>query len=302
MLSFSCLYILFTFNIIYQLQQSQALTTLHPNETHTITASYQIKNNPHETATMRSTTLFLGLGFTMAVNVSAAPLSELAPSTRPLFTPVCCSVHASNATGVANVTSGESPNHTHTPDCEHNSDGKQDITETKGHATEGKDHTAEVVGNPSPYPAFNATDYPHPHSDQAHNHTSEYCSHPSHHNTTSTGATHDTITHPKMLNTSAESTHNHTGNHCTHPIHYKGTIPTGHSYNKKSVSPRVDVTVCLGADCQESEVVTANVNSAGDLTGINVKNSKRMVKGQDREISYEDIARQMSGARIAGGM
>ena len=264
----------------------------------TQSTSYQTRNNLRETATMRSTTLFLWLGFIMAANVSAAPLSALAPSTRPLFTPVCCSVHASNAsnaTRVANIISGESANHTHTPDCEHKSDAK-------GHATEGKDHTAEVMSNPSPYPAFNATDYPHPHTVQAHNHTSEYCNHPSHHTTTSTGATHDKIIHPKIPNASAESTHNHTGYHCTHPIHYNGTIPTGHSYNKKSVSPRVDVTVCLGAHCQESEVVTANVNSAGDLTGINVKNSKRMVKGQGREISYEDIARQMSGAPIAGGM
>lgn len=232
----------------------------------------------------------------MAAKVSAAPLSELAPSTRPLFTPVCCSV-PSNATRVANVTSGESSNHTHTPDCGH----KQDITKAKGQATEGNDHTAEVMGNPSPYPAFNSTDYPHPHTVEAHNHTSEYCNHPSHHNSTSIGATHGKTTHPKMLNASAESTHNHTGYHCNHPIHYNGTNPTGHNYEKKSVSPRVDVTVCLGADCQESEVVTASVNSAGDLTGINVKNGKRMVKDHKREFAYKDIARQMSGAQIAGG-
>ena len=106
-----------------------------------------------------------------------------------------------------------------------------------------------------------------------------------------------------MLNASAESTHQHTGYRCAHPTHHNGTIPTGHSYAKKSLSPRVDVTVCLGADCQESEVVTANINSAGDLTGMNVKDSKGTVmKRQDREFSYEDIARQMSGSLVAGGV
>lgn len=247
---------------------------------------------------MRSTTLFLGLGFTMAASVNAAPLPELVPSTRPLFTPVCCDIHASNATGVANGTSGESANHTHTPDCEHDYGGKHKITkahnvttEAKGHATEGKEHTAQVMGNPSPYPAFNASGYLHPHTGQVHNHTGDYCKHPSHHNTTSTGATYDKIIHPKMLNASAESSHNHTGDHCTHPAHHK-----------KSVFPRIDVTVCLGAECQESKVVTADVDSAGTLMGMNIQNSKRIVEGQDREISYEDVARQMSGALIAGGI
>lgn len=252
---------------------------------------------------MRSTTLFLGLGLTMAAKVSAAPLSELSPSTRPLFTPICCDVDTGNATGVANVTSGESTNHTHTPDCVHEFNGKHNTTKVKGHATEGKNDTAEATGNPSPYPAFSATDYPHSHSVQAHNHTSEDCNHPSHHNTSTTSATHDKINHPKMLNASAEAAaHNHTGYHCTHPTHRNGTIPTGHSYKKKSVDPRVDVTVCLGADCQKSEVVTASVDSAGDLTGINMEDSKRMMRRQEREISYEDVATQMSGSLIVGGV
>ena len=64
----------------------------------------------------------------------------------------------------------------------------------------------------------------------------------------------------------------------------------------------VDVTVCLAADCQDSKVVTANVNSAGELTGVDAKDSKRVVKRQVSEMSYEDVAREMSGARIAGGM
>lgn len=66
--------------------------------------------------------------------------------------------------------------------------------------------------------------------------------------------------------------------------------------------PRVDVTVCIGADCKESKIVTANVNSAGEVTGVDARHSRRMVKRRDTEISYKDVARQMSGGEIAGGV
>ncbi len=60
--------------------------------------------------------------------------------------------------------------------------------------------------------------------------------------------------------------------------------------------------VCLGGDCKDSTEVTANLDGAGQLTGIEAKNSKGIVGRQDTELTYEDIARQMSGARVAGGM
>ena len=65
--------------------------------------------------------------------------------------------------------------------------------------------------------------------------------------------------------------------------------------------PRVDVTVCMGPDCKESKVVTANVNSAGEVTGVEARNSRRIVKRRDTEIAYKDVVRQMSGGGIAGG-
>lgn len=220
---------------------------------------------------------------------------------RPLFT-VVSRVHASTATGVANFTAGEFPKHKHTPDCEHHYSAKPNITtlhthnltsEANGHAPQGKDDAAKTTGNPSPYPGFNASAYAHPHAIQAHNHTKEDCNHPSHHNNTATSATYDKIIHPTMLNARADSSRNSPG-------HYIGTR-THHGGDEKSLIPRVDVTVCLGADCKDSKVVTANVNSAGDLTGVDAKDSKGMVKRQDTEISYEEVARQMSGAGIAGG-
>ncbi|CAF9937464.1 MAG: hypothetical protein ALECFALPRED_007257 [Alectoria fallacina] len=298
---------------------------------------------------MRSTTLFLAFGFALAATTSAAPLSQLTPSMRPSFT-VVSRVDASTATGVANVTAGESPKHEHTPECEHNYNGKHNVTshythnldsEGKGNATEAEDHATKAMGNPLPYPGINASAYAHPHTVQAHKHTGDYCNQPFHNSTTTTGASYDKIIHPRMPNaemprahnhtgyycthpshhngTSAphgykyhdkklmgpnsDETHNHTGYSCTHPLHHNGTTTTiGHSYEKKSAIPSVDVTVCLGADCKESKVVTANVDSAGELTGIDAKDSKRQVKRQVSEMSYEDVARQMSGARIAGGI
>lgn len=52
--------------------------------------------------------------------------------------------------------------------------------------------------------------------------------------------------------------------------------------------------------------MTAEVDSAGALAGAVVaKNGERgvvVLKRRDGEMSYEDVARQMSGAGIAGGM
>ncbi|KAL9137074.1 MAG: hypothetical protein Q9175_001722 [Cornicularia normoerica] len=257
---------------------------------------------------------------------------------RPLFT-VVSSAPASTATGVTNVTADELPNQKHTTDCEHNHNAKHNITshhahnsttESKDHVTKGKDHAAKLLGNPSPYPGFNASAYAPPHAVQAHNHTGDYCNHPSQHNTTTTGATSDKIIHLRKFNANVDSLHNNTRGHCAHLPHYNGTkthyelkhdgacnhtgysctrlshhngaTTAGHGRDKKSVIPRFDVKVCLGADCKNSKVVTANVNSAGELTGVDTKNSKRMVKRQDTEISYEDVARQMSGGEIAGGV
>lgn len=247
---------------------------------------------------MYPTTFVIAIGFTLAVLSSAAPVSERAPARRSLFTPVCCQENASNNTGVANVTVGGFPDHKHNPDCEH------EYNTTKGHATEGNDHATKTMGNSSPYQRFNASAYVHPHAIQAHNHTGDHCSHPSHHNTTTTDATYDNQIHSKLLNASADSSHTHTGSHCPYPSHHNGSTTTGHSYDKKSVIPRVDITVCMGADCKDSTSVTANVNEAGEVTGVDARKSKskRMGEGQDREISYEDVARQMSRGGIAGGV
>ena len=228
----------------------------------------------------------------------------------PLFT-VVSRVHASTATGVANLTAGESPSHKHTPDCERKYNADHNVTshlhnlttQSKGHAMEEGQEAAKAMGNPSPYPRFNASAYNHPHADQAHNHTGDYCNHPSHHNETATDATYDKMIHPRMLQANAKSSHNHTGDYCTHPSHHSSTTSTtANSYDKKSVSPGVDVTVCLGADCSDSKVVTANLNSAGELTGVDAQNGRRVVRRQDTEVWYEDVARQMSGAEIAGGI
>ena len=67
--------------------------------------------------------------------------------------------------------------------------------------------------------------------------------------------------------------------------------------------PEVDVTVCLGAGCKATELVRAKVNDSGRLSGVGAKNSKDgVIRRQDTGLSYEEFARQMSGARIAGGM
>lgn len=297
---------------------------------------------------MHSTTLFLSLGFNLALTTSAAPLSQLTPTMGPLFT-VVSSVPASTATGVANASPGELPKHRHTPVCEHDHSRKYNLTTnnahnstagTKGLASEAEERAAKAMGDSSSYPGSNASAYAYPHSAQSHNHTGDYCNHSSHGNTTATGATYDNIIHPRILTASGPSspnhtgcrcahpshhngtsangehkcgdknptvsspdeTHNHTDFHCTHRSHDNGTTGAGRSYDKKSVIPRVDVTVCLGADCKDSKVVTANVDSAGEVSSVDAKNGKRVVKRQDAEMSYEDVAKQMSGARIAGGV
>lgn len=51
--------------------------------------------------------------------------------------------------------------------------------------------------------------------------------------------------------------------------------------------------------------MTAEVDSAGELTGVVAKKGERgvvVLERRDGEMSYEDVARQMSGAGIAGGM
>ncbi len=284
----SCLYKLFYFALLHSLS----------HQTTTVDTDNRIRTDTALPETMYSTTFVLALGFTLAVLSSAAPVSERASTRRSLFTPVCCQENPNNNTGVANVTVGGFPDHKHNPDCEHK------YNTTKGQATEGNDHATKTMGNPSPYQGFNASAYVHPHAIQGHNHTGDHCSHPSHHNTTSTDATYDNQIHSKMLNASADSSHTHTGSYCSHPSHHNGSTTTGHSYDKKSVIPRVDITVCMGADCKDSTTVKANVNEAGVVTGVDAgkSKSKRMGEGQDREISYEDVARQMSGGEIAGGV
>ena len=257
---------------------------------------------------------------------------------RPLST-VVSSAPVSNATGMANITAGKVPDHKHTPNCEHSHNATHNTTGhdaqnmtsgTKG-LTKGYGHAAKALDNPSPYPGFDASAYSHPHAVLAHNHTGDYCNHPSHHNTTITDATDGKIIHPRMFEESASSLHNHTkcqcahpshlyngthihhaheynGTHnnsdysCTHTSHGNGTGVAEHSYKKDTLVPRVDVTVCLGADCKDTKVVTADLSSAGELEGVHAKDGKRMAKRQDMEISYKDVARQMSGASIAGGM
>ena len=66
------------------------------------------------------------------------------------------------------------------------------------------------------------------------------------------------------------------------------------------------MSVCLDADCKAMELVTAKVDDSGRLTGISPKNSNnggiRLIRRQDTGLSYEDLASQMSGTRIAGGV
>ena len=216
-------------------------------------------------------TATIALGLTLAATTGAVPLSKPAPTVHPLFA-VVSQGHASAATGVANVPGREVPEHEHTPNCEHAYNAKSNSTthqanrtstEAKGHATEGMNHTAKVVGNPSAYPGFKASPYGEPHAVQVHNHTGYACAHRSHHN---------------------------------------GTSPAGHGYDKKAMMPKpADSTACSGAGCEDSTVVTAKVDSADVWRRTTAKDSKRTVQGQDSEFSYEDVALEMSGARIAGG-
>lgn len=294
-------------------------------------------NKPVKPAKMHCNTLVITFGLTLIVYSSAAPLSELAPDMRPLST-VVSSAPVSTATGVANVTAGKVPDHKHTLNCEHSHnathtttghDAQNMTSGTKG-PTKGYGRAARALGNPSPYPGFNASAYSHPHAVVAHNHTGDYCDHPSHHNTTITDATDDKIIHPRMLNESASSLHNHTKCHCahlyngththhaqefngthnignsscTHTSHHNGTGVVEHSYTKKNtLVPRVDVTVCLGADCKDTTLVTADLSSAGEVEGVHAKDDgSRRAKRRDTDISYQDVVRQMSGATIAGGI
>lgn len=248
----------------------------------------------------------------MAATTNATPLLDPTATMHPLFT-VVSRTPASTATGEANATTSKSPDHKHTPDCEHDYNvnhhnytihqAHNATTESEGHATEEANHEGKSKGHLSPYPGFNASAYAHPHAVQERNHTGRYCNnHPSHHNTTATDATDAKMLHSKMLNTSKDSFHNHTEFDCTHPSHHNGTTTTiaEHGHEKKSVVPEIEVTVCLGTDCKDSELMTANMD--GKVTGVEVKNSKRKVRRQDTEISYEEVAREMAGARVAGGM
>ena len=260
---------------------------------------------------MHSSKLLLALGITLAATTKAVPVLSPTPTLHPLFT-VVSRIPEGTASGVANATAGTFLTHQHTPDCEHNLNGNHDsttnpahnsITKDKGHVTEGEGHDAESIGNPSPYPDFDASSYVPLGSAQAHNHPGSHCDDPSHHNMTATDATYDEPTHPDKGNASTASSHTHTGDRCAHPSHRNGTITASHNHDKRSMVPEVDVTVCLGADCKAREFIRAKVDDSGRLTGIKVKNSNNgVVRRQDTGLSYEDFARQMSGARIAGGM
>ena len=104
------------------------------------------------------------------------------------------------------------------------------------------------------------------------------------------------------MNGNSNSSHTHTGYRCAHASHRDGTSTAGRGHDKKSVMPEVDVTVCLGADCKESELVRATLDGAGRLLGIEAKNSTGKIRRRDQGFSYEDVARQMSGAQMAGGV
>ena len=259
---------------------------------------------------MHSSKSLLALSIILAATTNAVPVLSPTATLHPLFT-VVSRIPESTASGVANATAGKFPTHQHTPDCEHNLNGNRSNrtkdahnsnTEDKGHVTEGEGHDAESIGNPSPYPDFVASSYAPPHSAQAHNQTGYHCDHPSHHNMTATDATYDQPTYPEKVNASTDSSRTHTGDRCAHPSHRNGTSRASHHYDKRSTVPEVDVTVCLGTDCKAKKLVTAKVDDSGRLTGITAKNNNNgVVRRQDTGLSYEDLVRQTSGARIAGG-
>ena len=263
---------------------------------------------------MHASKLLLALGITLAAPTKAVPVLSPTPTLAPLFT-VVSRIPEGTASGVANATAGKFPTHQHTPDCEHNLSGNRSstspikvdthnsTTEDKGHVREGEGNDAESTGHPSPYPDIGSSSCAPPNSAQAHNHTGYHCAYPSHHNRTATDATYDQATYPEKVNASRNSSHTHTGNRCAHPSHHNGTRTARHDYDERSMVPEVNVTVCLGAECKATELVTAKVDDSGRLTGIRAQNGNNgVVRRQDTDLSYEDIARQMSGARIAGGV
>ena len=260
---------------------------------------------------MHSSELLLTLGITLAAITLAVPVLSPTPTLHPLFT-VVSRIPEGTASGVANATAGKFPTHQHTPDCEHHLNGDRNstakhahnsTTEDKGHVMKGEGHDAETIGNPSPYPDFDASSYAPPKSAQAHNHTGYPCDHPSHHNMTAPDATYDQPTHPEKVNASTDSSRTHNGDRCAHPSYRNGTSTASDDHEKRSMVPEVDVTVCVGADCKATEHITATMDDSGRLTGIKAKNNKTgVVRRQDTGLSYEDFARQMSGARIAGGV
>lgn len=173
-------------------------------------------------------------------------------------------------------------------------------TEGKSHATEGKDDSAQPMDHASRHPGFNASSYASSHAAQAHNDPGRYRSHSPSSNTTATDAE---TAYSERVNASADSLHTHSGYRCAHPSHRNGTNTTRRDdgYDKRS-GGEIDVTVCLGTDCKRPELVTATINDVGKLTKIAAKNSQGTVKREDTAYSYEGLARQMSGARIAGGV
>ena len=257
----------------------------------------------------------MALGFALAGTTNAVPLSNPTPTLHPLFT-VVSRIPVSTASGVANATAGKFPSHKHTPDCEHNYNGKSNrttddgahkstTTEGKGHVTGGEYHDSESKGNPSLYPDLDATSLPPPPSGQApqaHKHSGYNRDHPSHNNMTATDAAYLQPAYPVKINASADPSHTHTGDRCAHPSHHNGTNTTSDSHVKRSVVSEVDVTVCLGADCKARDLVTAMVDDSGKLVGIKGKNSNGVLSREDKGMSYADLARQMSGARIVGGV
>ena len=290
---------------LYDPRSHQSVTQIKSTLSRAATESKLVSYNQ---TTMHPTSLLLALGFALATG-NAAPLSNPTPTMHPLFT-VVSRIPESTASEVANATAGKSPNHKHTPDCKHNSNvnhnstanpAQNSTTEDKSHAMEGEDLGSQSLGDPSPYPGFNASSHDRPHTVQAHNHTGCYRKDPCHSNSTATDAVYEKTAYSEKVKASGDSLHTHTGYRCAHPSHRNGTTTGDNSYDKRSVSG-IDVTVCLGAACKDSELVTAKVNDAGKLTEIETKNSKRIVRREDRAFSYEDLTRQMSGAHIAGGL
>ena len=307
-----CLRCRFLTSIKPSLLTSSGTTTLTLKRTsnHSIEVSNRVKTSHTEPTTMHSSELLLALGFTLAATINAIPVLLPTPTLHPIFT-VVSRTPTSTASGVANATAGKFPAHKHTPDCEHNHNGNHNstidhghhsTTEDKGHITEGADHDAESQGNPSPHPNFDASSYTPPNPGQAHNHTGHHCDHLSHYNNTATGAADDKPAYPEKVNASADSSHAHTGYRCAHPSHHNGTSTADPSYDKRSVVPEVDVTVCLGSNCEATELVTAQVDDTGKLVGMEAKNGNGVGKRQDMDLSFEEFVRQMSGARIAGGV